>query len=235
MIFELFADRVPKTVENFRCLCTGEFLERLHYKGSLMHRIIPGFMAQGGDIANEDGTGGESIYGACFDDEGLTIPHDSPGMLSMANCGRNTNSSQFFITFKPCPTLDRRHVAFGKMLCCQPLDTIRRLEMCGTEKGGPKKEVRITDCGELSPQAAAQIAPAHSMMQFGAGMSGIAVQQMGMMSQFAQMQQIQAQMHMHHMAALMQTAAAVAAAAVPPPEPAQRPPSKARSRSRSRQ
>jgi len=93
MIFELFDKKVPKTTENFKCLCTGEKSSELHYKGNIFHRIIKNFMVQGGDITNQNGTGGMSIYGRNYDDENVWIPHDTKGLLSMANAGKNTNGS----------------------------------------------------------------------------------------------------------------------------------------------
>lgn len=116
VVFELFTKTVPKTAENFRCLCTGEKGEDLFYKGNIFHRVIKGFMAQGGDITNQNGTGGKSIYGGKFEDEQIWYAHTHPGILSMANAGPNTNGSQFFITFTPTSHLNEKHTVYGRVI-----------------------------------------------------------------------------------------------------------------------
>lgn len=145
MVFELYSDITPICAENFFALCTHE--KGFGFKGSSFHRIINGFMAQGGDFTNHNGTGGKSIYGAKFKDENFTIKHTKKGQLSMANAGPNTNGSQFFITFLATPWLDGKHTVFGELV--EGSQLLTRVEDLGTKSGTPKGRVEITDCGAM--------------------------------------------------------------------------------------
>ncbi|KAH8552444.1 cyclophilin-like domain-containing protein [Umbelopsis sp. PMI_123] len=154
IVFELFADEVEKTAENFRALCTGEMgLGKvsnmpLHYRGSIFHRIIKGFMCQGGDFTRRNGSGGESIYGATFSDENFKRKHTTHGLLSMANRGPNTQSSQFFITTRPTPHLDGKHVVFGRVV--SGYDIVEAMENQPVDQNNrPLQTVMVANCGEL--------------------------------------------------------------------------------------
>lgn len=203
---ELFKGRAPRTCENFRQLCCGEYRPKLfplgykvseycascccpcccsccycycrHWgltscffiiiiislllllfrlfpllvsKGTTFHRVIKGFMIQGGDFVKGDGSGSESIYGTRFDDETFAVKHDQPGMLSMANNGKDTNGCQFFITCDVAPWLDDKHVCFGKVLDGDSMKVVRAVEACrvSASRKKPEIDVTITECGEL--------------------------------------------------------------------------------------
>merc|ERR1712157_651591 len=153
IVMELRADVAPKTVENFRSLCTGEkgtgkSGKPLHFKGSSFHRVIPDSMCQGGDFTAGNGTGGESIYGAKFADENFTLKHDGPGILSMANAGPNTNGSQFFLCTAKTDWLDGKHVVFGKVTE-ETMEVVKAVEAVGSQSGKTSKKVKIIDCGQV--------------------------------------------------------------------------------------
>jgi cyclophilin family peptidyl-prolyl cis-trans isomerase len=135
---ELYPEAAPKTVENFIGLT-----EKGYYDGIIFHRIIRDFMIQGGDPTGT-GMGGKSIWMKAFEDEFLdrSLTHER-GVISMANAGRNTNGSQFFIvTAENVGLLDRKHTIFGRVI--EGMDTVDKIESSDTDRDDrPKNEVKI--------------------------------------------------------------------------------------------
>lgn len=179
VVVELFNDVCPRTADNFIALCEGS--ERpsqsgvpLRYEGSRVHRVVKDMIVQGGDFVFGNGSGGESIYGKSFKDErgGLRLRHDRPGVLSMGNSGKNSNSvrrgrrvlalrarepaahipaaaqSQFFVTLSACPKLDGKHVVFGRVVSGFD-DVVRAIEATGQPDSTPAVDVRIVACGRF--------------------------------------------------------------------------------------
>ncbi|CAE6442629.1 unnamed protein product [Rhizoctonia solani] len=152
IVVQLYRDIVPQTAENFRALCTGEkgigaSGYKLWFQDSTFHRVVPGHMIQGGDFTMGNGHGGESIYGRKFADESFECKHDRAGLLSMANSGQNTNTSQFFITLAPQPGLDGKHVVFGEVV--EGMEIVEAIESTPTKNDRPTLEVKIVQSGQL--------------------------------------------------------------------------------------
>ncbi|EKX74330.1 cyclophilin, putative [Theileria equi strain WA] len=153
MVFELFMDKLPYTCENFRCLCTGEtglgyYLRPRWYKFTPIHRIVSGFICQGGNFNTGNSYGGESIYGQYMRDESYAYTHSKRGVLGMCKTRyKNSNGSQFYITFKPCSFLDNKMVVFGHLEYGE--EVLSAIEKQGTILGHPKRHVKIFNCGEI--------------------------------------------------------------------------------------
>ncbi|ESO00742.1 hypothetical protein HELRODRAFT_186309 [Helobdella robusta] len=148
----LFGDDAPMTVMNFVNIVRGYKRGKslLHYKKTPIHRVVKDFVIQMGDVTTGDGTGGASIYGEKFNDENFVVSHRAPGMVSMANKGKDTNGSQFFITMVKARWMDGKHVVFGKVI--KGFDTVRKINEVETleDSSWPLKKIKIVDCG-LNP------------------------------------------------------------------------------------
>ena len=167
LVLRLFSSAVPLACENFVRLAAGsspslgDCGKPLAYVGSSIHRVVPGFVVQGGDFVFGNGSGGESAFPGkrVFKDEkaGLQLKHDKRGVLSMGNSGKNSNSSQFFLTFAPCPNLDGKHVVFGELL--HGNDVLGDVERRGTSEGTPTCPLTILSCGRFDFDAAQDCGP----------------------------------------------------------------------------
>lgn len=153
LLIELFNDLAPKTCTNFKELCLGTKQEsekndpplNLAYKGSIFHRVVKNGWIQGGDIVHGSGNNGWSVFGETFEDENYSVLHTKRGIIGMANKGRHTNASQFYITFQPAPWMDCKYVAFGEVI--EGMDILDKMEAIDTYNERPVSECTIADCG----------------------------------------------------------------------------------------
>jgi len=162
LVFELFSDRLPRTTANFAALCDGgkgssSSGVQLHYKGSLVHRIVKGGWLQGGDIEFGTGVGGVPALGEPLPDENFCVLHDAPGLLGMANTGPHTATSQFYITTAPLRSFDRKFVAFGRLVDGTKL--LEYLSKLSTTNERPKNDLKISSCGVIEAVEVAQADP----------------------------------------------------------------------------
>ncbi|KAH7951917.1 peptidyl-prolyl cis-trans isomerase [Rhipicephalus sanguineus] len=144
LTIELRKDIVPRTAENFRQLCTGQ--PGFGYKNCTFYRVASNFAAVSGDVEQNNGKGGKSIYGKAFEDENFNLSHNERGVVSMESSGKANNvNSRFYILFAKATYLDKKDVVVGKVI--DGLGTLQKLEECGSPDGKPTKTVTISDCG----------------------------------------------------------------------------------------
>ena len=158
IVFELFTDKTPKTAENFRILCTGEYnnivsekkkKENLHYLNTKIFKVIKDKSIFAGDVENKNGLGGNSIYGKFFNDESFERKHSSKGLLTTVFRGKNRNNSQFMITLSPLNYLDNKQVVFGKVIF--GMDVLDKINSVNLDKfNHPKIPVKVLDCGQMN-------------------------------------------------------------------------------------
>jgi peptidylprolyl isomerase len=164
IVIELFDQASPLACENFEAFCTGSRGKSklsglaLHYKNVKFHRVLPGFIAQGGDFVMQNGSGGESVWGKKFKDDkgGLALKHNKAGIVSMCNSGKNSNTCQFFFTFAPCPQLDGKHVVFGQIISGFEVLEAMCVAAGSSPDSVPEQDIVITECGVWTPDMPSQ-------------------------------------------------------------------------------
>jgi len=152
LVIELYSDIAPRTCANFLQLCTEESVMDgskvdFTYLNTIFHRIVKNGWIQGGDTFHGRGNGGQSVYGQVFEDENFIIRHNERGIVGMANQGRHTNGSQFYITLQPCPWMNTKYVAFGKVI--EGTEVLKKMEEQETMNERPIKDIKIIKCGVI--------------------------------------------------------------------------------------
>ena len=158
VVFELFSNALPRTCQNFLHLCRGDLPEaignngqpiKLSYKGTPFYRVVKGGWVQGGDVTPpHTGNGGWSCYGRYLPDESFHVAHDAPGILGMVNDGEHTNSSSFYVTVQKSSWMDKKYVAFGRVM--EGLSVIQAIHDADVRHNqSPKNPIIVSDCGQM--------------------------------------------------------------------------------------